>query len=252
MSVGGCIGPVGEERVGSGCLESGWFFGIRSSRCIFYNIYGCCGGDRTGADGGAAGRRCFRRLAPWDPCYGWIGLFAAVVRWDDAGSCCQVFVIVIAHEKGLFRRMTPEKMLLQDALGTMKKFLEDKIRIWYCSMYQCCRATHTQQGCGNVIPIREIVGVTVGRCLPGKTPLAAATSRLGVGTDGTPVLDGIGTRRGMVYSNVDDEENHTQSGEAAGVVGLQKPPRHRTKGAAPQGNPDGQLCPPPWLLERWL
>ena len=43
-----------------------------------------------------------------------------------------------------------------------------------------------------------------------------------------------------------------RSGDGAGVVGLQKPPRHRTKGAAPQGNPDGQLCPPPWLLERWL
>eukprot|EP00956_Cyclotella_meneghiniana_P028783 scaffold68021_cov27-Cyclotella_meneghiniana.AAC.1 len=29
-----------------------------------------------------------------------------------------------------------------------------------------------------------------------------------------------------------------------GVVGLQKPPRHRTKGAAPQGNPDGHLVRP--------
>ena len=36
------------------------------------------------------------------------------------------------------------------------------------------------------------------RCLAAKTLLAAAMSSLGVGTDGTPVLDGIGTRRGMV------------------------------------------------------
>ena len=88
------------------------------------------------------------------------------------------------------------------------------------------------------------------RCLAAKTLLAAAMSSLGVGTDGTPVLDGIGTRRGMVYSNVDDEENHTQSGEAADDVGPQKPPRQQTKGAAPQANPNEQLCPPPWLLER--
>eukprot|EP00956_Cyclotella_meneghiniana_P015513 scaffold23818_cov39-Cyclotella_meneghiniana.AAC.3 len=81
------------------------------------------------------------------------------------------------------------------------------------------------------------------RCLVAETLLAAATSRLGVGMDGTPVLDGIGTRRGMIYLNVDDEENHTQSGEAGGDVGLQKPPRHRTKGAAPQGTPKQQHIP---------
>ena len=80
-------------------------------------------------------------------------------------------------------------------------------------------------------------------CLVAKTLLAAAMSSLGVGTDGTPVLDGIGTRRGMVYSNVDDEENHTQSGEAAGDVGLQKPPRQQTKGAAPRGTPKQQHIP---------
>eukprot|EP00956_Cyclotella_meneghiniana_P019192 scaffold32708_cov56-Cyclotella_meneghiniana.AAC.7 len=75
-------------------------------------------------------------------------------------------------------------------------------------------------------------------------------SLLGVGMDGTAVSDEIGTRRGMVYSNVDDDENHTQSGEAAIDVGPQKPPRQWTKGAAPQANPNEQLCPPPWLLER--
>eukprot|EP00956_Cyclotella_meneghiniana_P018581 scaffold31011_cov47-Cyclotella_meneghiniana.AAC.1 len=47
-----------------------------------------------------------------------------------------------------------------------------------------------------------------------------------------------------------DEENHTQCGEAADDVGPQKPPRQQTKGAAPQANPNEQLCPPPWLLER--
>eukprot|EP00956_Cyclotella_meneghiniana_P018290 scaffold30372_cov70-Cyclotella_meneghiniana.AAC.1 len=38
--------------------------------------------------------------------------------------------------------------------------------------------------------------------------------------------------------------------EAAVDVGPQKHPRQWTKGAAPQANPNEQLCPPPWLLER--